>query len=177
MTASKRTTPGADDAGPSGTKRAPAKRKRHHKRRGRQHEEYVGYLVRVTGWDYHYSFRVSDPRSRWDSGPYSELATLSLAGNVIRPQDSKYKRANITLSARTGMMDENRAEPPRSIGSLSANAEELSAYVFVPAERLAELASNSGRVQIVHFGATRLRYRSAMIHSVSLDTHFDEEEW
>lgn len=135
--------------------------------------------MRITGWDYYYSFRPSDPKSRWDPGPYKELATISFGGEIVRPQDSKYKRAKVTFSARVEMMEENRAAPPKTIGSLTANDEELSAYIFIPAERMADLAAvaQSGRAQVVHFGATRLRYRSAMVHTVSLSTEFDEEEW
>ena len=45
-------------------------------------------------------------------------------------------------------MEEQTIEKTRSIGSLDASGDELSAYVLVPAERLAELASiaQSGRV-------------------------------
>jgi hypothetical protein len=156
-----------------------AKTSSYRKRRRNAREEHVGYLVRITGWDYYYSFRPSDPKSRWDPGPYNELATISFGGDIVRPQDSKYKRAKVTFSSRAGMMEENRAEPPKTIGSLTANDEELSAYIFIPAERVADLAvvAQSGRVQIVHFGATRLRYRSATVHTVSLSTEFDEEEW
>ena len=97
----------------------------------------------------------------------------------IRPEDSIYKRATITFSARAGLMEENRSKPPQSIGMLTASEDGLIAYIFSPDERMAELAAiaQSGRVQIVQFNATRLRYRSAVISSISLDTHFDEEEW
>ena len=40
-----------------------------------------------------------------------------------------------------GMLEENRAEPPKTIGSLTANDEELTAYIFIPAERMADLAA------------------------------------
>jgi hypothetical protein len=50
-------------------------------------DERVEYAMRPTTWDYYFSFRVSDPKSHWDSGPYSQLATLSLKGDLIRPAD------------------------------------------------------------------------------------------
>lgn len=138
----------------------------------------MNYVVRVSGWDYYFSFRVSDPMSSWDAGPYNQLTTVSFTGDVIRPEDSKYRRACVTFSARAGMMGESRTEGPRAIGSLSAHEDRLSAYVLVPLERMAELAiaALSGSVKIIDFGSTRLRYRSGKIHSVSLNTRIEDEE-
>lgn len=140
-------------------------------------EEHVSYLVRVADWNYYYSFAVSDPKSRWDPGPYNELTTVDFSGEIIRPEKCRYKRATVALSGRAGMLEETRA--PISIGSLTANEDELSAYVFVPAQRAADLATAgaSGRVQIVQFTATKLRYRSAQIINASVNTRFDEEQW
>jgi hypothetical protein len=134
--------------------------------------------MRATSWDYYFSFHVSDPKSRWDSGPYSRLATLSFKGDLVRPNGIRYKQAEVTLSARAGMMDERRGETFQSIGSLTAGGNSLSAYVFIPAELMPELAAvaQSGRVQIVNFSGTRLRYRSAFLSSVSLTTRDEEEE-
>jgi hypothetical protein len=75
------------------------------------------------------------------------------------------------------MMDERRGEVYRSIGSLTASGDALSAYIFVPAEFMSELASvsQSGRVQAIDFSGTRLRYRSASLQSVSLTTRNEEE--
>jgi len=171
---SKQTTPGTAVASAKPPTRKKARRKRQPAR-----EEYIGYLVRVSGWDYHYGFRPSDPRSHWDPGPYSELATLSFTGELIRPENSKYRTATVTLSGKVGMMEERPTGAASSIGSLSAHEDELSAYVFIPTERLAELSvvAQSGRVQIVQITGTKLRYRSALIRNLSLDTHFDEEDW
>ena len=55
------------------------------KRRRRVEEEYVQYVVTVTGWEHFYSFSIGN-RSRCDIGPYHELATLDLKGDVIRPE-------------------------------------------------------------------------------------------
>ncbi len=76
-------------------------------------------------------------------------------------------------------MTQSQTEKDRSIGSVTASADELMAYVFAPMERIAELviAAQSGRVQIVHFTATRLRYRIGLVVSISIDTRFDDAEW
>lgn len=151
--------------------------KRRHKRARTKREEYVTYYVRVKSWDYYYSFRVSDPKSRWDTGPYSELATLTFFGEVILPKNFKYRQATVTLSAREDMMKEKTPLPPAaSIGSITASGDELSAYMFTPVERMPELAAvaQSGRVQIICLTGTQLRYRGGSIRAVSLSTS-DEE--
>ncbi|PWK64642.1 hypothetical protein [Aminobacter sp. AP02] len=162
-----------------GSKAGVRPRKRRNKRRTPARQESSSYVVRVADWDYYYSFHASDPKSRWETGPYGELATLSFQGEIIRPRDCRYKTATATFSGKSHMMEEVRTEGARSIGSLTAQGDELSAYVFVPQERLAELTSvaQSGKVQIVHFSGTKLRYRSASISSISLHTKFDEDEW
>lgn len=149
------------------------------KRRKSNREEYVSYLVRLTGWNYHYSFSLNDPKRRWGPGPYNEHSGVIFEGDVIRPEGCKYERAIITLSARAGLLQEKMAEHPTCVGSLTAVGTELSAYVFVPAERLAELTSvaASGRVQIAQFTATKVRFRSALVRNVSLDTNFNPEDW
>ena len=80
--------------------------------------------------------------------------------------------------ARAGMMDERYDQTPHSIGRLSAYGETLNAYVFIPVERLAELAAValSGRVQVVNIVGTRLRYRSGSVQSIYLNTEIEEEE-
>lgn len=152
---------------------------RKRKRRKAQKEELVSYFVKVADWHYSYSFRGGDPKSRWDEGRYNELATLSFTGDLIQPKDSRHKNAEVTLSARTHMMDEPVGDKPASIGSLSASGNDLSAYIFVPVERLSELTAvaQSARVQTIHIVGSKLRYRSGTISSMSLDTHYDEEDW
>lgn len=142
-------------------------------------EEFTGYLVRVKDWHYHYSFRATDPKSRWDPGPYHELSHVALKGDIVLPEKTTFTRATVTFSGRSGLMAQSDTEKDRSIGSVTASADELMAYVFVPMERIAELAivAQSGRVQIVHFTATRLRYRIGLVVSVSIDTRFDDAEW
>lgn len=152
---------------------------RRRKRSRRVREEYTIYLVRVEAWNYHFSFRATDPKSDWEGGPYSVLPLVSFEGVIIRPEGSSFRRAAITFSGRAGLMPEKTSGKLGSIGSLSAAGDELSAYIFVPLEQITELctAAASARVQIISFTATRLRYRSALIRSLSLDTKFNEEEW
>jgi hypothetical protein len=60
---------------------------------------------------------------------------------LIRPIDTRYKDAEVTFSPRAGMTDERRGGAFQSIGSLTASGDSLSAYVFIPAEYMPELAA------------------------------------
>jgi hypothetical protein len=141
-------------------------------------ESRVHYSVRVTGWDYYYSLRPGDPKGIFRDGAYSELATLDFLGEIIRPGREKLSRAIITLSAKEGMLDRPVTEAPPSIGHLSCSGEEIIGYIFCPVERLPELvsAADSGRIQFIRLNASKLRYRSASIYSLTLSTTDEEEE-
>lgn len=141
-------------------------------------QELVQYLIRVVGWDYYYALRGGDPKNSFDKNAYEELATLSFSGELIEPRLPKIKRAEVTFSGRVGMLDEPFGEAQLTIGSIWSRAGQLSGYVFTPQQRLAELTSvaQSGRVQIVRCTATKLRYGSALIHSVSIATQLEEDE-
>ena len=134
-------------------------------------DEHVSYLIRVTDWDYYYSLRPGDLKSRWDNDAYNELATVSFSGELLRPEGMEYVRASVTLSAQQGLTGLSVSAAPGSLGTLSARSDELSAYIFVPVERFAELCSvaQSGRVQEISITGTRLRYRSGLVHSLSIN--------
>lgn len=161
------------DETPKRAKPSPRRRKR----RKPKKDEFVGYLVQVADWDCYYSFRSTDPKSRWETGPYSELATVKFRGALVEPEDTKYTDVTVTFSARRGMTEETAADERLSIGSIDGNGTELSAYVFVPHDHMASLLTmaNSGRVKIVHLGGTKLRYRRGLIFSISLSTK--EDDW
>jgi hypothetical protein len=149
-------------------------------RKKRKPEEYASHVIRVATWDFYFSRHATDPESKWDTGQFSELATLTFAGEVVRPDKSKYKRGKLTFSARADRPDgQERGSKPVPIGSATARGEEIEAYVFIPEDRLRLLltAAQSGRVEVAHFAGLKLRYGTGAVLSVSLSTHFDEDEW
>jgi hypothetical protein len=142
----------------------------------RQVDEHASYVITITGWDSWSSFRVSDG-SQWQPGPYGDSKTLTLRGEVYRPEGFKYPRAEVTLSAQDRMQEETKN--PLCIGVLNANDDTLRAYVSVPGETLSHLTTvaGSGRLRMVHLSGTRLRYRKGTIASIDLNTNFVPEEW
>ena len=63
------------------------------------------------------------------------------------------------------------------IGVLNGREDLLDAYVFVPAKNMAELVglALSGRIQAAVIAGTRLKWHRGTVHSVYLETEFNEE--
>jgi hypothetical protein len=165
---------GASPATKSGTQ--PQRRRKRKKRPG---DENVSHVIRVRAWEFYYSRRATDPKSKWESGTISDFANLSLVGEVVRPAKCKYREGKLTFSGRANYQDPPAGPSFVPIGSATTHGEEIEGYVFVPEERLALLvtAAQSGCIEVAQFAGPKLRYGSSVLHSVSLSTHFDEDEW
>ncbi len=144
----------------------------------RRHEEFVWYELQVEDWGYYYSFGVDDPKHALGPSPYSQIATLDLKGPLIRPEGHKCTSCVLTSSASPDMMSDRWDEPPPSIGMLSSMGELLNAYVFVPAERMAELVTVAaiGRFRSALITGSRLRYRSGTVHRFHVGTEPEQDE-
>jgi hypothetical protein len=68
--------------------------------------------------------------------------------------------------------------PPTSIGTLNAGGGGFLAYIFIPPERMPDLAAvaQSGRLQTIRFIAARLRYRQADIRNLALSTRLADDD-
>lgn len=146
----------------------------------RKPEEYASHVIRVRSWEFYFSRHATDPRSKWETGLIGDLATLTFAGEVVRPDRSKFNTGKLTFSGRPDPPEPvERGRKPVPIGSANARGDEIEAYVFIPNERLRMLltAAQSGRIEVAHFAGLKLRYGTGAILSVSLSTHFDEDEW
>jgi hypothetical protein len=155
------------------TKEKVTRKKRRTSRR-RSAPDYEHYFVAVDRWEHYYGFGRGDPR--FHTTPYSHTETLSWTGRVIHPEGLKYPKAVVTLSAREGLMAEN-AKSDTSIGSMNARDQEISAYVFIPAEHMGQLVglAVSGRLKTISFVGEPLKWRQGLIRSISLSTEIEEE--
>jgi hypothetical protein len=146
----------------------------------RQPEEYVSHVIRVRTWDLYFWRHATDPKSKWETGEFSEITTLAFSGEVIRPEKSKFKTGKVTFSSRADRPPPLERSPKSvPIGSATARDEEIEAYIFIPDERLRLLllAAQSNCVQVAHFAGAKLRYGRGTVLSVSLSTDFNEEDW
>lgn len=157
--------------------KAPTKRQKRKPRRPKP-PEYVEYLIQVTSWEYYYSLRTGDPKSAWDKEVFDELANLSFRGNLIAPKLPQIERVLMEFSAKAGMLRQPIEDIRPKIGSVCRHGDELSAYVFVPEERMADLLTiaQSERVKVISFVGDKLRYGSALIHNMTLRTEINEDD-
>lgn len=141
----------------------------------RARQEFVHYLARISSWDYHYGFRVGDPK--YDSKAVDEIALLKFSANILFPDGGKHKTLEVTLSAKSGLLDPKN-DHFKSIGMIDARGDLLHAYIWVPDIRMAELSSvaSSGRWSVMSLIATSIRYRKASVINFSLDTDLREIE-
>jgi hypothetical protein len=108
-----------------------------------------------------------------------EFGEVAFLGQIAMPERFRYPNARVMLSGRRELPTDGRSEPPPSIGFMSVSGQqELQIYATVPMDMLSTLASvaASGRVRIVTVTGTRMRYRKASVHSVSVHTEDDDED-
>jgi hypothetical protein len=148
-------------------------------RRQRKPEEYASHVIRVSSWEFYFSRHATDPRSKWETGLFSDIANLTLAGELVRPVKSKFRTGKLTFNGGGDVKVKQPEHRLTAIGSATAHGDEIEAYVWISEERLRLLltAAQSGQLQVAHFAGPKLRYGGAIINSVSISTHFDEDEW
>src|SRR5215204_5371458 len=90
----------------------------------RTQKEYSSHVIRVRSWDLYFSRHATDPKSKWETGQVGELVTLTLAGEVVRPEGSKFKTGKLTFSSRPDRPEpEERGTEPVPIGSATARGD------------------------------------------------------
>src|SRR5579864_7234681 len=126
------------------------------KRRTRRAQEFAQYVVRITSWESWWSFHTNFGRHR-EVDAYGHSCTITLRGDVFRPENFSYPHAKITFSGKPGLLAEKG--DPTSIGMITARDTLLDGFAFVPSETMVELIAlaASGRVQLMHILGTTLQ--------------------
>lgn len=154
----------------------PATTKSLRKRWRAKRDEFIIYEAHVDGWEYSYHFASVDPKSRWQVGPYSELATLTFDCTLTQPDSAQERECEVILSPQSGLLEAKQEHEYAPIGSMMTTGDALTIYVSVPIESINHIvtAAASGRLQRIDVVSTPLRYRKALVHSISLDTKTEE---
>jgi hypothetical protein len=146
-------------------------------RRGRPRLEVQRalYQIKLSGWDFTWSLSLAQPNNlRANEGHYHEHMILTLKGEVLYPERFKYPEVECQLYADPRLTQE--IDPPKGIGSMTANGTRLVAYIAVPRERMDTLAGVADRLQSLELNATPLHYRRALVMSIHLGTE-PEPDW
>lgn len=146
-------------------------------RRGRPRLETqrVIYQIKLSGWDFSWSFSLAQPNSLMaNEGHYHEHMILTLRGEVHYPESFKYPEVECQLYADPRLTQD--ISPPKAIGSMTASGTRLMAYIAVPRERVDALVGAADRLLSLELNATPLHYRRALVMSIHLSTE-PESDW
>lgn len=132
------------------------------------------YQIKLSGWDFTWSFSLALRNSWANEGHYNEHMILTLRGEVLYPENFKYPDVECQLYADARLTQD--IEPPKGIGSMTASGTRLVAYIAVPRERVDTLAGVADRLLSLELNATPLHYRRALVMSIHLGTE-PESDW
>jgi len=99
---------------------------------------------------------------------------LTLKGEVLYPEKFKYPDVECQLYADPRLTHD--IDPPKGIGSMTANGARLVAYIAVPRERMDTLVGVADRLLSLELNATPLHYRRALVMTIHLGTE-PEPDW
>jgi len=149
--------------------------------RKRNVDQSETYWIEVDDVEYHYSLHLHhDPES---IQPYTEYCHPKVFGKLLRPTIKQISRAIITLMADRDMdslllPDAKPSYKPRAIGHVETRSGELNGFVSLPFSALILLlpALKSGSIREIMMSGDKLRYRHALVKSISFSRHFDPDE-
>jgi hypothetical protein len=145
-------------------RKIPSRRK---KRKTAVQPTHIGYVMKVTGYAFHYG--LSPGNERWTDGAYSEINHLMVEGSLLGRTDSKHpSRIVLTIMGKNGMLEEAKNGECR-IGGMAVRPEYIDAFIQVPSERISLLAQYLGGAGVrCNLTAGRIRWRTAHIWSFSI---------
>jgi hypothetical protein len=144
-------------------------------RKSTAQDAHQTYVVAVMGWEFSWNFSTADLKR--EPGPYSEFATLTFLGELVYPSPFKYPKARVDLSGRKGLDQDDPVSAQSGLGTLRGHDDQLEAYLIVPVDRLAVLASAADRTRLVEFNGTKLYRRVGIIRGIHISTIFTAGDW
>jgi len=119
------------------------------------------------------SFSTWAPRAKFERDHISSLNRIELAGAIVSPDASKYRRATITIMP--GPATDKLQKRVEFVGYAEATKETVKATVPWPDQGFSAILSLVANRRLVqaHLTITRPRYREAMVVSCILNT-FEE---
>jgi len=139
------------------------------KRRRKPAEEFVEYVVEIESWDFSYWLALNTLRDPLD--PYHEHRHLQIKGRLLRPAGLSTDRAELSLFPSINMEEARRKDlKPIAVGAIEAYPERLDANFGIPSDALVPILQmlTAERFKFVVMRGSKLRYRSARLHSFSL---------
>lgn len=149
--------------------------------RKRKIDQSETYWIEVDDVEYYYSLHLHHDSESMQ--PYMEYCHPKVFGKLLQPSIKQISRAIITLMGDRDMdtlllPDAKSRYKPRAIGHMETRSGELSGFVSLPFSALIFLlpALKSGSIREIMMSGDKLRYRHALVKSVSFSRHFDPDE-
>lgn len=129
--------------------------------------------IKLWRWDVSWLFGLATPRGIFSNdGRFYEHTALRLRGTVQYPENFKYPEVECDLVADPRLRLDK--DPPACIGSMQANGKTLKIYIPVYDSRLDTLISSGDRLMFMEVSAEPLRYRTARVMSINLNSVLEE---
>jgi hypothetical protein len=147
------------------------------KRRRAPPEEFVEYVVEITGWDWGYSLLLNTERRPTD--PYHEFRHLQITGRLLRPTGLKTDCVEVSLLPTIDMSEEKRkAYEPIALGSFDIYPGIIRGSIGIPADALSPILQVliAKELKFVLMTGSKFRHRSARLTGLRLEMKLDEDD-
>jgi len=149
------------------------------KRSQRQAIEFASYHVRITGWDWDYSFSVNG--AKWEDKQFADYRYLTVRGILLRPRRIKVEAAELTFIPEAGLaeLEQSNDASARAVGSLNIQDTRLLGYLSMPTDALGPVLQMliANRFKYVLLNGEVMRYRKALVHRYNLTERHDEADY
>ena len=150
------------------------------KRRRTPPEEFISYVVEITGWNWGYSLSLNTGTGKYrDDDPYYEFRHLQIAGKLLRPAGLNTDAVEVTLLPNNNMSEERRKDyKPIALGALDIYQDMIKGSIGIPADALSPILQMliAKQLKFVLLRGSKFRYRSARLTGLQLEMKLDEED-
>jgi hypothetical protein len=149
------------------------------KRARRQAPTISFYIVRITGWDWSYSFGANAVLYRDEL--FSDYRHLQIRGTLLLPRRIKVETVELHCLPDIGPQEMKREgqPPPRAVGSLHIQETRLMGNLSMAADALGPVMQMliADRLKYVVLDGERMRWRKALIRHYEIMTQVTVEDY
>jgi hypothetical protein len=150
------------------------------KRRRAPPEEFVEYVVEITGWDWGYSLSLNSRTGKYrDDDPYLEFRHLQITGRLLRPAGLKTDAVEVSLLPSNDMSEERRKDyKPIALGGMEAYPDRITASIGIPADALPPILQMliAKEFKFVLLRGSKFRYRSARLTGLRVEMRLTDDD-
>jgi hypothetical protein len=150
------------------------------KRRRAPPEEFVEYVVEITGWDWGYSLSLNSRTGKYrDDDPYLEFRHLQITGKLLRPAGLKTDAVEVTLLPGNDMSEERRKDyKPIALGGLDVYPDMIKGSIGIPADALPPILQmlTAKELKFVLMTGSKFRHRSARLTGFRLEMKLSDDD-